>query len=87
MALCNGEPTLLQVHYSHKNIACGARCDCSLGGDLRDALEHGNHQDREVMGIEVDAKDAARFEGGWALFQFDSKKTGKKGTLSKRYRP
>jgi len=29
------------------------------------------------MGIEVHVKDAARFEGGWAFFQFDGKKTGK----------
>ena len=57
------------------------------GGDLRGALEHGNYQDQEVMGIEVHAKEAARFEAGWALFQFDCKKTGKQGTLSKSYRP
>jgi hypothetical protein len=48
-----------------------------VGGGFRSALEHGNYQDGEVMGIEVHVKDAARFEGGWALFQFDGKKTGK----------
>ncbi len=29
------------------------------------------------MGLEVHVKDAARFEGGWAFFQFDGKGNGK----------
>jgi hypothetical protein len=39
--------------------------------------QHGNYQDEEVMGLEVHVKDAARFEGGWAFFQFDGKGNGK----------
>jgi hypothetical protein len=39
--------------------------------------QHGNYQDDEVMGLEVHVKDAARFEGGWAFFQFDGKGNGK----------
>jgi len=39
--------------------------------------QHGNYQDSEVMGIEAHVKDAARFEGGWAFFQFNGKTTGK----------
>jgi hypothetical protein len=39
--------------------------------------QHGNYQDGEVMGIEAHVKDTARFEGGWAFFQFDGKTTGK----------
>jgi len=39
--------------------------------------QHGNYQDVEVMGLEVHVKDTARFEGGWAFFQFDGKTTGK----------
>jgi len=39
--------------------------------------QHGNYQDGAVMGLEVHVKDVARFEGGWAFFQFDGKTTGK----------
>ncbi len=39
--------------------------------------KHGNYQDVEVMGLEVHVKDTARFEGGWAFFQFDGKTIGK----------
>lgn len=38
--------------------------------------QHGHYQDAEVMGLEVHVKDAARFEGGWAFFEFDGTTRG-----------
>src|ERR1700693_3124130 len=37
-ALCNGEPTIPQVHYSHHDIAVSARFCYSLGGRFRSTL-------------------------------------------------
>ena len=34
--------------------------------------QHGHFQGTSVMGIEVHVKDAGRFPGGWAFFDFDS---------------
>jgi hypothetical protein len=39
----------------------------------------GHYQGTELMGLEVHVKDAARFPGGWAFFDFDSPTTN--GTL------
>ena len=41
--------------------------------------QRGHFQDKEVMAIEVHAKDEARFPGKWAFFEFDSLE--KNGTL------
>jgi hypothetical protein len=34
--------------------------------------QSGHYQSTEVMGIEAHVKDAARYPGGWAFFDFDS---------------
>jgi hypothetical protein len=39
--------------------------------------QKGNYQSTEVMGREVHVKDEARFQGKWAFFGFDDKKTAK----------
>ncbi|HEY6764140.1 MAG TPA: cytochrome P460 family protein [Candidatus Sulfotelmatobacter sp.] len=39
--------------------------------------QRGNYQDTEVMGLEVHAKDEARFPGKWAFFGFDDAKVSK----------
>ena len=41
--------------------------------------QRGHFQDTEIMGFEVHVKDAARFPGKWAFFDFDS--PDKNGTL------
>jgi len=39
--------------------------------------QKGNYQGTAVMGLEVHAKDEARFPGKWAFFAFDTSRTGK----------
>lgn len=39
--------------------------------------QHGNYQDEAVMGLKAHVKDAARFEGGWAFFEFDGHSNGR----------
>ena len=41
--------------------------------------QHGHFQGTSLLGMEVHVKDAARFRGGWAFFDFDSPE--KNGTL------
>lgn len=50
------------------------------GAESRGSInQHGHFQDTAIMGFEVHVKDAARFPGKWAFFEFDS--PGKNGTL------
>lgn len=37
--------------------------------------QKGNYQSTDVMGLEVHLRDSRRFQGGWAFFGFDDKKT------------
>jgi hypothetical protein len=37
--------------------------------------QRGNYQATDVMGLEVHVRDSKRFQGGWAFFGFDDKKT------------
>jgi hypothetical protein len=41
--------------------------------------QHGHFQGTSLLGMEVHVKDAARYPGGWAFFDFDSPE--KNGTL------
>jgi hypothetical protein len=50
------------------------------GAKTKGSINHSGHfQDTAIMGFEVHVKDAARFPGKWAFFEFDS--PGKNGTL------
>jgi hypothetical protein len=46
-------------------------------GVEKGSINHrGHYQDTEVMGFEVHVKDASRFPGNWAFFNFDDQVSG-----------
>lgn len=53
------------------------------GAESRGSINQAGHfQSDSVMGVEVHTKDSARFNGGWAFFGFDNRKTAKMIPLS-----
>jgi hypothetical protein len=47
-----------------------------MGMDKGSINKRGHYQGTDVMGVEVHVKDAGRFDGKWAFFDFDNQVSG-----------